>query len=285
MYATDANGTAHYTTDSVRVSLLSTAPSVGSLDSSSVLIPIGGYFNNAAGWTPGVIGTTQLQASDARAAYYRYNPAAANLSVYEPTMGFSWSSTTLGIGQYIDNMYAYTPDNQPAPTIVSLSHGSTVHTSALVSGSPVTSLTIASGLNYAYFRLLGTSTGTDSLIATVASPAHLPGYATTVVGPGRVDTPSGWPSSIVAGDSVLVTLYARDPSQNPRTVAAGTTFMLASSAAMVFHSGGATITSATIPADAQYVQFYLKGVSAGTANISVSATNYQTWNTTVTISP
>ncbi len=287
VYAEDQAGNAHYTTDSVRVYLLSTAPSVGSVDSASVLIPIGSYYNSNAAWSPASVGSTQLQLTDSRAVFYQYAPTSANLSVYEPTLSFSWSSTPLGIGQYIDNEYVSTPDPVTSSAAVNLTHGASTFTSVQVSGSPVTSVTIPASSNYVYFRLVGVAAGTDSLTASLGSPAHLPASAITVVGNGRVDTPGNWPSSISigGGDSVLVTLYAFDPSRTQRNVLAATTFNLTSSAPMSFVKGGSTITSIVMPAGASSVQFYVKGISSGTANVSISATNYTTWNTTVSISP
>ena len=60
------------------------------------------------------------------------------------------------------------------------------------------------------FRMIGSSAGTDSLVASATSPAHNPATAVTTVGQGRIDPLSGWPSSTMhVGDSLLVTLYPR----------------------------------------------------------------------------
>jgi len=45
------------------------------------------------------------------------------------------------------------------------------------------------------------------------------------------------------------------------------------------------ITAATIPADQYYVQFYIKGVSAGSGSATITATNYQPYSNTVTVIP
>jgi hypothetical protein len=41
----------------------------------------------------------------------------------------------------------------------------------------------------------------------------------------------------------------------------------------------------TIPADAYYVQFYLKGKTAGTGSVTISNANYRTYTNTVTVTP
>jgi hypothetical protein len=288
VYAADANGTAHYTTEDVAVSLFSTASAVASIDSSTITIPAGQYYSSAAKWSPGIIGTSQLQASDPRAAFYKYNQGTLNVAVITPTIGFSWSNTPLGIGQYIDGNVTV-PDYAVNPITIGLAHAGTARTTTLVSGQPVSSVLIPAQSYYTALRVAATAAGTDSLVMTASSPPHNPDTVYTVVGQGRVDPLGSWPSTLKAGDSVAVTLYARDPAQNGRYVLAATTFSLAPNADIQFVSGGANstvITSATIPADQYYITFYVKGVASGTGNAVVSATNYQTYTTPdVTVTP
>jgi uncharacterized protein YjdB len=289
VYAADANGTVHYTTEDVAVSLLSTAPSVAVIDSLTVTIPAGQYYTGAAQWGPGpLVGTAQLQASDARATYYRYNTGTLDVAVVTPTIGFSWSSTTLGIGQYIDGNVSV-PDYAVNPITIGLAHAGSARTNTLVAGQPVSSVVIPVQTYYTALRVAGLTVGTDSLVMTTSSPAHNPDTVYTVVGQGRVDPLGSWPSTLKAGDSVAVTLYARDPAQNGRYVLAATNFTLAPNANIQFWSGGANstlITGVTIPADQYFVTFYLKGVSEGTGSADITATNYQAYTTpAVTVTP
>ena len=285
IYATDANGNSHYVAENVTITLLSSSPSVANIDSTTVTIPTGGYYHNTAHWVPGQVGTAQLSASDARAAYYKYNTGTANVAVVTPYLSFSWSTRYLGIGQYDDYAYASTPDYQAAPLTVAFSHVGTPRTStfANLTTTPITGITIPAGNYYQYFRLAGTSTGADTLVASATSPAHIPDSAYTIVDLGRVDPLGGWPTTLAVGDSALVTLYARDQNQNTHYVLAATTFTLAPNANIEFRSGGSVITQVTILADQQYVQFYVKGVSAGTGSVNITATDYQTYSTTVTV--
>ena len=73
IYATDANGSAHYVTEDVSITLLSSSPSVAALDSATVTIATGNYYNYNAHWAPGIVGTAQLSASDVRAVQYKYS--------------------------------------------------------------------------------------------------------------------------------------------------------------------------------------------------------------------
>jgi len=107
---------------------------------------------------------------------------------------------------------------------------------------------------------------------------HNAATAYTVVGQGLIDPIGNWPGSLKVGDSVEVTLYARDPAGNGRYVLAATTFTLQPNAYIEFRSGGASstvITQVTIPANQYYVQFYVKGLSAGTGSATFTAPNYQ----------
>ena len=96
------------------------------------------------------------------------------------------------------------------------------------------------------------------------------------VGAGRVDALGSWPANLTT-DSVAVTLYARDMDGSIRNVSVATTFNLSvSGGAFEAHFGGATVTSVTIPADAQSVTFYLRRLANGTATVTFTNANYTT---------
>ena len=289
IYAEDsATGGVHYTNEPVVVTLQSLSPGVATIDSATVTIPAGAYFVNTPTWLPNPVptpGTAVLQASDPRSALYHYNTGSATVTVSEPALNFSWTTQSLGIGQYIDNEYVTTAVNTPAPISVGFTHAGAVRIATDSNGTkiPVTGVTIPAGTYYQYFRVVGTSAGTDTLVANASAPPHFPDTAYTQVGLGRTDPIGSWPTSLSLGgtDSVLVTLYARDPAQNQRYVQDSTTFTLAPNANIQFVSGGANsvvLTSVVIPANAYYIQFYVKGVTAGTGSATISATNYVTYN-------
>ena len=278
VYATDANGNGHYTTENVTVSLASSSGAVASVDSSTVTIVAGNYYNNSARWSPVAIGTAQLQATDARAAIYKYGTATANLSVTTPNLGFSWGTTTLGLGQYLDpaydgSYYVQTPDYQAAALTVTLGHNGVAKTS-IPAG-----VTVPASSYYQYFRITANIVGTDTLTASASSPFHSPATAYVVVDSGRIDTFGGWPStSMRVGDSVLVTLYARDPNTNVRRVSAATTFTIAPNANIEMRSGNVVVTSVTIPADGTQVQFYVKALVSGSGTAVFTNSKYRTYS-------
>ncbi|MEA3245169.1 MAG: Ig-like domain-containing protein, partial [Gemmatimonadota bacterium] len=295
IYATDANGNAHYTTEAVKVGLTTSSAAVFTTDSSFVTIPAGVYYNNSARWLPGASGGTsaQLGAYDCtgvasgcppttRSAIYAYNTASANLSVTTPGLYFSWSTVNLGLGQYIDQghfccYYVYTYDNLAAGGTVSLGHAGAAKTSV-----PATT-SIPAGSYYSYFKITGTAVGTDTLTAALASPLHNGATAYVVVDSGRIVLP-GWTPAAV-GDSVLVTLQTRDPSASSQmTVAAATTFTLSSAGGKVqFRLGGAVVTSVTVPTDGNQVQFYVKSLGSGSDTITITSANYKTYTSPVTV--
>jgi hypothetical protein len=285
VFATDAAGTAHYTTEDVVVTLLSSSQSVAAIDSSTVTIVNGNYYNNNARWAPGIVGTAQIQASDVRATQYKYNSGAQNVTVITPTLNIYSVPGTLGLGQYQDYVYVQSSDNQAAnmPVVFTHTGANRAGTFTNLTNTPITGVTIPQGTYYTYFRMAGLARGTDTLTASVTSPAHNPATVYTVVDSGRVDPIGSWPSSINAGDSVLVTMYARDPGQGGRSVVAATPFTLAPNANIEFHLANAPVTTVTIPADAQYVQFYLVGKTAGAGSVTITNSQYRSYTITVTV--
>lgn len=246
------------------------------------------YYNNLATWSPGTtFGTAQLSASDGRPAFYKYNTGTFNVAVITPSLSIVSQPGALGLGQYQDYLYVQAPDNQAADMAVTFTHtgGTRAGTSTNLTNTAITGLTIAKSTNYTYFRMAGLVRGTDTLTASATSPAHNPATMYTRVDSGRVDPISGWPASLKAGDSVQVSLFARDPNQTTRYVVAATTFTLAPNSNIEFHVGGAAVTQVTIPADAQSVPFYLVGKTAGAGSVTITSTTYQTYTTTVTVTP
>jgi hypothetical protein len=136
-----------------------------------------------------------------------------------------------------------------------------------------------------YFRVLGTSVGSDTV--TLSPPGHVPAKVVVTVGTGRL-MPSNWPSALRAGDSTQVYVYAADQSGNSHYLSANTTITLGANPNFQFVSGGASssaITSVVIPADQQGVYVWIKGVSAGTASATLSAPSYSTYTNTFTVTP
>jgi uncharacterized protein YjdB len=274
VYAADANGNTHYTNENVVVTLASSSTLVGAPDLATVTIAANSSYNNSAKFVPLAVGTTQLSASDARVAAYRYSTATVNVAVNMPSLTMSFSTLNLGIGQY-DNQTVYTPDYQVAPLVVTLSHSGAATTT-------LASVTIPTSAYYATMKVTGATAGSD--VITASAPGHNSVTGTVTVGIGRVDPIGGWPSSLTQGSCTTVTIYARDASQTVHYVAANTTLTLGSSGKIQFVNDCTSqtpITTATIPADQQYVQAGVKALStgSGTGTGTISATNYTTYTT------
>ncbi|MBW7933685.1 MAG: Ig-like domain-containing protein [Gemmatimonadaceae bacterium] len=279
VYAQDANGTNHLTTEAVTVTLASSSGAVASIDSTTVTIPAGGYYSNTAKWSPLAVGTAQLSATDPRAALYKYNTGTVNVTVNNPNVNLSWTSTIkLGLGQYFDN-YTSTSDNQAAATTVNLGHVGTTKVSL------PSSVTIPSGSYYAYFRMSGSAVGTDSIVASINSPYHIPDTAYVVVDSSRADITS-WPTTLAVGDSALVTLYTRDGDGYNNRVLAAETFTISTGSGIEIRSGNTVVTSVTIPADGQSVSFYVKATAAGSPTATFTNPHHkQVITPSITVTP
>ena len=197
-----------------------------------------------------------------------------------PSTNVDLYSTPLGIGQYLTT-YTSVPNYTKAPLDVTLSHA------AVATTSTPSLVTIPNGSNYVYFKVTGTGTGTDTITATAAG--HNPGFGTVIVGQGRIDASAGWRTSMAVGDSTLVTLYTRAPDGgSTRPLVSATTFSIASNPSVTFTLGGVSgtpITSVVVPADAYYVQFYMKAAASGTASITISNADYVSYTNSVAVSP
>lgn len=269
--ATDAAGTQHYVNENVTVTLASSSTAVGTIDSATVVIPAGGYFNNNARFRPLTAGTTQISATDVRGTSYSYATGTQNVSVVTPSVGQSWGAgaLTVGVGQWVEP-YVAVPNVPATPLSVAVAH------SSAASSTPA-SVTIPTNTTIAYVRITGVTTGADTL--TFTATGHNGTTGAVSVGQGRVDGISGWPGTLTAAP-VAVTLYARDQGGNIRNVAAATTFNVAvSSGALELRAtsgAGAPLTSVTIPADANSVTFYLHRLATGSATVTFTNAAYAT---------
>lgn len=280
VYAADADGTSHYVREPVTITLTSSAPGVATVDSTTVTIPAGEWYNNAAFWIPHTVGTAQLMASDPRAVFYRYASGTVNIQVATPKVQFSFGTTSLGIGQYLDDAYyVHTPEHMADGATVNLSHLRTARTTIPASTA------IPAGSYYSYFRITGTSAGVDTIGAAIASPLHQPDTAFVAVDKGTIEGIGSWPTSLGVGDSVRVTLYIRAPDGGHRRAAVATTYTLTPSSHLEFTADNAVITSITVPANADRVSFYVKGKTAGPGTASISSPNYVTYDSAITVTP
>ncbi|MCC7000979.1 MAG: Ig-like domain-containing protein [Gemmatimonadaceae bacterium] len=276
--AADAAGTAHYVSENVTITLTSSNPAAGTIDSASVVIVAGDYFNNRARFVPGAVGSTTITASDPRGTSYSYTSASTTIAVNQPNLAFSWGSPmSLGVGQYIDQSVSV-PNTRLTPLEIALAHRTTA------SATPAT-VTMNVGTNSSTVRLSGVSVGADTLVATATG--HNSTTAPIAVGLGRLDFISGLPTTVTT-DSVLVTVFARSPDTGVRNVLAATTLTLGvSGSGFELRSGGVAVSSVTIPANGSSVSFYIRRLAGGgSGTFTVSHPDYTTYTTpTITVNP
>ncbi|MFN0098359.1 MAG: hypothetical protein ACKVS7_06785, partial [Gemmatimonadaceae bacterium] len=276
--AADAAGTAHFVSENVTVTLTSSNPAAGIVDSTSVVIVAGDYFNNRARFVPVAVGSTSITASDPRGTSFSYTSASTNMAVNQPNLFLNWGSPlSLGVGQYIDQGVSVSNTRLTALE-VALAHRTAASTSP-------TSVSINTGTSSVALRVTGAALGADTIVATATG--HNSTSAPVLVGLGRLDGISGLPSSVNT-DSVQVTLFARSPDTGVRNVSAATTFGLAvSGTGFELRRGGVAVTSVTIPASANSVSFFIRRLAGGgSGTFTVSHPDYTTYTTpTITVNP
>ena len=144
-----------------------------------------------------------------RRTTYQYTTGTANIQVNTPSLTLG-NFGALGIGQYSDNyFYVQAPDYQVNPLVVTLTHPGTVRTTA-----PPTVTILANPHELQYFRPHRPDGGDRTRLShrrrrrRTIPPRGSPSSAT-----GALIRPAAGPEGpFHVGDSVAVTIYARDPN-------------------------------------------------------------------------
>jgi hypothetical protein len=277
VYAYDQGNNARYTTEDVSVTLTSSNSKVVLNDSNTITIKKDNYYTNVARASYPNPGTATLTASDARVAFYAYQPyTTSTITVNLPTVLLNIpASTNLGLDQVIDASVSI-PNALGAPLTVTFGHSSSATTTP---GSVV----IPTGQYQAPYRVTGTNRGTDVL--TASAPFNNSSTSSIVVDSGVIYA-SGWPGSVKVGDSVAVTIYSYDAGNNLRSVGIPITFTLAPNANIVFDAGGSVTTTTSMAANTyQATTVYVKGVTAGTGSVTITGGRFATYTNTLTVTP
>jgi hypothetical protein len=199
--------------------------------------------------------------------------------VGDPSYYFFGLAQSIGIGQYTNAWVGPATYGVTSPVTVSLSHSSTTSTAI-----PAT-LTIPAGGAFAPFTIVGTSAGTDVIVASA------PGYSSgtlgvTVdlgIGDFGVSTESG---TVKAGDSTQGYVCTNGPTGALTYAAVPTTFSLTFNANIaITDETGATINSVTIPANGQCTYFRVRGITAGEGSVTIASPNYKTSVRSITVTP
>ncbi len=268
------------TVDSVTVTLTSSDPSVAAVDSASITIRAGREVPSTTPLLHGLKpGSVQVAVTPMGGASLPYGTVTQQINVVPPQLSLIWIRQTIGIGMNFSD-----PVNRPfgePPVTLSITHPYETHTNA-----PAT-VAYANSVVSASIIVVGVSEGLDTMV--VSAPGYVSSFTAFTVVKGIGDVSFSWPQSLHAGDSVLVNLVARFAVGDfPRTVAQPTVFTLDANSNIAFSSAsssGTTISSVTIPTGASTVSFYVKGLSAGTGTMVVSAPNFVTYSKSVAVIP
>lgn len=196
----------------------------------------------------------------------------------DPSYYFYGLAQTIGIGQFT-NAWTGPASFSPvsAPLTVNLSHAGASHTAV------PSSATVQTGATVSQFQIVGTSVGTDAIVAS--APGYAPMTLQITVDSGDVNfgVTGNTPGSIAVGElnEALVCV-------GPSTPAAATTFSLAANANIKFLSEGppvAPITSITVPAGFYCAYFLVQGVSPGLGTVTIKSPNYRTGVGAINVTP
>lgn len=271
---TGGNYTRSVTAD-LSVTLTADSIGVAGVDSSTVTIPAGSNYSEAARLIINGPGTSSVTASDARGIYQRYLPATRFGTIYQSYLNPVNQRYRIGVGQrasiYVTrNFYA----DADVPLTITGTGGHTNRTGTTVD-------TISQGYYYAYISIEGTSAGTDTLVLSV--PRATNGRAVVEVSEGILSV-SGLPASMKVGDVVGLSVSLRTPD-NAYAESVGTTTLSLSAANAQWGSGGVPDTTVVVTDGAYNVSPIIKATTVGTATFTISAPGYLTKSFTVQVLP
>ena len=274
--ADSATGAAGFPTESVTVVLTVSDTAVISLDSATVTIPRGDYASTFGGITFKKPGTVTITATDPRVAPYSYSPATSTAFTISKPYLDAVSSVSLGVEQTWSFGVGV---NGPLP------QGQAIH---FTNSNPAVATLADSVATYylpgfASVAVVGVAAGVDTVIAS--TPGFVPDTGVILVGTGTVDVHQ-WPSFGLHVDQTWpLELHIVAPSGDDRLTAVTKTFTLTANGNIQFLKDGVPITTLTVDAGQEFVQFTVKGTAVGTGTVTVSAPNYDPVTKNVTVSP
>lgn len=269
-----ATGASHAVAEPVTFTVASTDPTVLTLDSTTLTVPVGSALSAL---TPVILkktGTASITASDPRAVPYSYLSGSSPVTV---TQSFLQADSVLSVGLDQGAVFEIVV-NGPL-------HGQAVHVAhnnpAAVSLADTVAALFVPGL--AVVSAFGVSLGLDSVIAS--APGFTPDTGTIVVGLGTGDLAT-WPSGLTVGQTWPLQLNILAPNGDPRLTAVNKTFTLTANGNIDFLQDTVPITTVTVLVNNQFSSpFVVRGKAAGTGTVTISAPNYAPVTKSVTVTP
>lgn len=262
--------------ENVTADIVSSNPSVGSLDSTNLTVPAGQSVSGTAHLSFNAPGSVTITATDPRSTYYRYASATSATVVIVPKrLVFSDSVMLLGIGQFWSDA-VFLEGRIPTDLVASLSHTAP----AVATLDRNVDTLFATGPS-GPVPMHGLAAGVDTVIATASG--WIPDTLLVRVGPGTVVL-WGWPSALRVGDCAQVSLQVEDQRGEGRLTDSATTFTLTPDANIMFTGTTGVINVVTVAALNQGTgYFYVKAVAPGTGTASITNANYQPYTNSVTV--
>ncbi len=203
IYSTDTVGTSHYRTTPDTISVVSTNPAVVTVDSPTVIIAAGSYYNNTRRVTVVDTGTAQVVFS----APGQTARDTLTFTVVTPRIQFNFGTVLLGRRQHLDpngnGFYVYTPNSRVDSVPVTLTQAHPT-VDSLRTPSPL----IPANTNYVYDDVYGLANGRDTL--TVSATRYLSSTAYVVVSTPRLGSSNLPTSTTTTNPPIGLTVYAQD---------------------------------------------------------------------------
>jgi hypothetical protein len=247
------------------------------LTQDTTTIPAGLMPALVPGFTGLRVGAAPIRIEDRRTSFPRLLPLDADFSIDPSRLAFRAMAQELtaglgligGTNDLVVETPSYAP-NLPA-TLRSVGGRVTFQRPAVTLAEPADSTPW-----YGYgasVELVGAQLGIDTIVVSASGF----GSDTAIVRVGRgylATVGPSVPTTIRQGDSVQVRLGFRTPTGAPARLAGATSFSLVVSNTIQARIGGAIVTSLVVPAGSSEMTFWIRGVSAGAASLSVRATDF-----------
>jgi Big-like domain-containing protein len=279
--ADSTTGTPRVASESVIFSVAASDTAVITLDSTALTIPAGQVESpHSAAFSFRGPGTAFITATDPRATPYAYSPGTSfSVTVLEPKLVAE--TVSLGVDQQWGFSVTVEGVLRQGDVVVHLANNSPTVATLLDS-----TLTLTPALSYAGLGVNGLAAGTASVVVT--APGWVPDTGLIVVGPSTTDL-DAWPPvyGLAVGQTAPLVLLMLAPNGQSRVSAVTKQFTLTPNANLEFTDpSGVPITTVTVAAGQQASpQFWVKGISAGTGTVTISAPNYSPVTKSLTVAP
>ena len=277
LYATVPGGYTRYFTVPVPIQISVRDPGVATVDSTSVTLQPGEYYNSTARILGVAAGITTVSVRDNReAGFALLEGNAVDVAVQPGQLRFGQTEYVMAPGASPPyNTYVY-PEQDVDSLWVRLR---TVGGRAAIVND---SLLIGDLVGYGDFTLYGVTAGVDTLIAE--GDGFRPDTIIVRVEPGRLRASTPLPVTLMQGDTAFVRMELLNFDGGVASAGpAGLTLTLAPSAGLSTYQAATATTAITIPFGQAYADFRIRGDTVGQQTITLSVPGFGTLTQTITV--